>query len=198
MNRTTDAEIRAALKRTILRRHLLSNSARVVDEMGLQHGSGRVDLVVVNALLHGYEIKSDRDKLLRLSGQIQLFSRVFDRITLVVGFTHAAAAMRMVPPWWAVFLTERGPRGAIRFTSLREGNLNPNPCPDAVVRLLWKQEAIELLQVFEQGTPPRYSDSRNAVYGRLIAAVPDYSTLRTAICARLRQRAGWRSVSQLA
>ena len=62
---TNDKIIRAALKGELERLHAGDDKLRIVEEFGIEHGAIRIDIAVVNGLLHGYEIKSDRDTLLR-------------------------------------------------------------------------------------------------------------------------------------
>jgi len=190
-----DSVIRAALKKKVLNHHLKSSSALVIDELGLNHGACRVDIAVVNGKLHGYEIKSDRDTLVRLPEQIRVFNKALDRITLIVGWRHVVSAMRVVPAWWGVSLVERGPRGGIHFTPLRCAQPNPNPDPLALVALLWRGEAVLLLQQFDSAIGIR-NRSRSAIYKRLVDAVPDYSSLRSLVCQQLRMRVDWRPASQ--
>ena len=60
----------------------------IVEELGIRQGAARVDVAVVNGSLHGYEIKSARDTLERLPKQSELYSSVFDTITLVTAENH--------------------------------------------------------------------------------------------------------------
>ena len=180
----SDAEIRVRLRRSLSKHG--SSSSRIVDEFVVANGAGRVDMLVLDTDLHGYEIKSDRDSLRRLPAQIRIFGEVLDRITLVVGWTHAAAAMRVVPEWWAVSLAERGTRGAIRFTRLREGDVNPIQNAHSLVRLLWKDELIELLH--ELGAPRFRQSNRRLLRSELVSLTPSYSWLRSEVCARLTRR----------
>ena len=103
------------------RRHEGEEDVVFMEELGLCRGEVRVDVAVVNSALHGYEIKSDRDSLRRLSNQVVLYGRVLDRATLVVGERHADDASALVPEWWALLrarVTSAGivfdapPRGA--------------------------------------------------------------------------------------
>jgi hypothetical protein len=48
-----------------------------------------------------YEIKSERDDLTRLPGQVAVYGQVLDRATLVVAERHCAAALTLIPDWWA-------------------------------------------------------------------------------------------------
>ena len=78
-----DAEIRPALREHLLRRHASETDTVLIEELGLRRSHVRVDLAVVNGSLHGFEIKSDRDSLRRLARQVDLYSQVLDRATLV-------------------------------------------------------------------------------------------------------------------
>jgi hypothetical protein len=62
---TNDAIIRAALKRYLEGRHAQDDKVRIIEELGISHGSCRIDIAVVNGMIHGYEIKSDQDTLQR-------------------------------------------------------------------------------------------------------------------------------------
>ena len=68
----------------------------MVDELGVCRGQVRIDVAVVNGRFHGYEIKSDRDSLRRLDGQVDLYSKVLDRATIVVGDRHFTEALNTV------------------------------------------------------------------------------------------------------
>lgn len=116
----------------------------LLEELGLCRGLVRIDMVVVNGALHGYEIKSDRDSLRRLAGQAEIYSRVLDRATLVVGDRHRTEAMELVPSWWGVLGIEAG-RCQVRFKLLREGRQNPERHSRSLVELLWLDDAIGLL-----------------------------------------------------
>ena len=65
--------------------HKRDKKVRIIEELGVKHGTARVDIAVVNGIMHGYEIKSDKDTLQRLPRQISTFNPIFDQLTLVVG-----------------------------------------------------------------------------------------------------------------
>src|SRR4051812_44988248 len=121
----TDSEIRKSLHATILRHYHEAPETLVVDELGLRHGSCRADIAVVNGCLLGYEIKSDRDSLMRLKNQISVYDAVFDNITIVVGPRHNAVISRRVPRHWGVMLATLGNRGTIQFETRRCPSVNP-------------------------------------------------------------------------
>src|SRR5918997_712598 len=129
-----DNQLRVALKRKLNARYLNDPETRIIDELGIRHGTARVDIAVVNGALHGFELKSDRDTLNRLPHQSSIYSSVLDRVTLVVGRRHIEKAMPLVPEWWGVHLAHIGPRGGVRFSCVRRARNNPAPDPVASSR----------------------------------------------------------------
>jgi hypothetical protein len=140
-----DSNIRAALRQRLLSHHASENNTVVLEELGLCRGRVRADVAVVNGLIHGYEIKSDRDDFRRLRTQIDIYSRVLDRATLVVGDRLLAEAIDSLPQWWGL-LHARCSSGHVRFKTLRRARQNLDRDPRALVELLWLQDAMALLR----------------------------------------------------
>jgi len=186
-----DQDIRIVLKAELMRRYAKDNNTLVLDEVGIRHGAARIDLVVVNHQLHGYEIKSDRDSLKRLPDQIRAYSSIMDRVTLVVGYRHAFEALKMVPEWWGVRLAETKKRsGTVVLSGARSARNNPKVDLDAAVALLWRGEALAILE--EMGAAGGvHSKRRSEIYKRLVElSDPDF--LRSRIRQQLKQRRCWR------
>jgi hypothetical protein len=139
-----DAEIRAALLKSLHQAHEADPGTTFLQELGLCKGLVRVDVAVVNGVLHGYEIKSDRDTLRSLSTQVALYGRVLDRATLVVGSRHAKMAAASVPEWWEILMI-RFEEGTLAFDVARPGRCNPARDARALVELLWLEESLQLL-----------------------------------------------------
>jgi hypothetical protein len=139
-----DPEIRAALLARLQSCHNDETDVVFLHELGLCRGQVFVDLTVVNGALHGYEIKSDRDSLRRLAGQAELYGRVLDRATLVVGSRHVVDAEDAVPRWWGILVVDSSD-GGIRFRERRRGRKNPSRDCRALAELLWLNFALEML-----------------------------------------------------
>jgi len=166
----------------------------VLDEVGLHHGYSRIDLVVVNGSLHGFEIKSDRDTFRRLSRQAGTYNMVLDFVTLVTGQRHADQALTAAPEWWGIQLAERGRHRGIDFIDVRKPSKNPAPDKLAIAKLLWREEALNFLE--ELGAADGFrSKPRRFIFLRL-AEVADISCLRERVRDRLRLRINWRSGGQ--
>jgi hypothetical protein len=162
----------------------------VLDELGLRHGTCRVDIAVVNGYLHGYEIKSDADTLERLPSQVTIYGAVLDRATLVVGERHVEKAISQIPEWWGIKVATAGPRGGITFENVRPLRTNPSIDPVALAELLWRPEAIEVLR--ERGTPEVMLRKPRGILYQHLAAIVELDELRDIIRQRLKARATWR------
>ncbi|MBS0155843.1 MAG: sce7726 family protein [Nitrospira sp.] len=140
-----DSEIRSVLRSQLSKKYAHTSHTVLIEELGLRRGQVRVDLSVVNGLLHGYEIKSDRDSLRRLNGQVELYGKVFDRATLVVGQRHLAEAIDNVPHWWGILLVCQSAKG-LRLKTVRHPRDNPKKDPRTLVELLWLDDALAMLE----------------------------------------------------
>lgn len=190
-----DPQLRSALKGKVLSRYANDPNTRILDELGLRHGVARIDIAVVNGRLHGFELKSDCDTLKRLPHQIQIFSSVLDKVTLVVGSRHAKEAERMVPEWWGIKVATVGVRGGFDFADIRRAAKNPLQDTMAVCRLLWREEALSLLDELGQARPLRHKP-RAQIYARL-AEVAGLELVLERVRRQLKSRIDWRSDSQL-
>jgi len=61
---------------------------------------------VINGELHGFELKSERDTLARLEDQAELYSQVFDRMTLIIAKRHLEKAVPKIPRWWGIIAAQ--------------------------------------------------------------------------------------------
>ena len=141
----SDPEIRQGLRSLLRKKHSGKPQTVFIEELGISQGRARIDMAVVNGQLHGYEIKSDRDSLRRLPDQVELYSRVVDKATLVVGDRHLAESSILVPEWWGILRVASSVRG-LQFKTVRRGRRNPNVEARSLVELLWRTDAINLLE----------------------------------------------------
>jgi hypothetical protein len=163
--------------------------------MGVWSGSVRVDIAVINGSLGGYEIKSDRDTLCRLPFQQDLYSRVFDTVELIVGRRHVEKATALVPDWWGVTLAtdENGP---VDLTPVRPAESNPTIDAFLVAQLLWKEEAIAVLDGC--GLARGWKSKRaKLVHQHLAASIP-VDELRRHVRAALKNRTEWLKATAIA
>lgn len=182
--------LREALKLRLKIEHAGTPGTLVIEELGLRHGLARIDLAVVNGILHGFEIKSGCDRLTRLPTQARVFSEVLDRVTLVLAERHVVGALQVVPEWWGVVTATCGDDGVV-FSELRKGGTNPAPDQIALAKLLWRDEALAFLNTIGHGTGYA-TKPRAAVYARL-ATVTTRPELRARVRDCFLNRSDWRS-----
>lgn len=188
---TNDRIIRTALRKNLESLHEHDAHSKIFEEFGLTHGLVRADMVVVNGCIHGYELKSDLDTLQRLPEQMRVYNTVFDRMTLVVGKHHINEAIRLIPEWWGVTLAKISEsNGAISLFELRESDVNPKKDSLAIARLLWRGEALNILEELGSAEGVR-SKPREFVYKRLVEILQQ-EDLCDRVRNRLFERTGWR------
>lgn len=185
----SDREVRRALKSNVLREHRRDGNTLVLDEMGLRHGTCRVDIAVVNGSIHGWEIKSDADTLNRLPLQMAVYGEVFDKVTLVVGDKHADKCRDQVPAWWGIKIATVS-NDRIQFTSVRRAGKNTDINPIALAELLWRSEAVAILRAL--GVPETDLRRPRAHLYSCLADAVDRDELRRLVRETLKVRAGWR------
>lgn len=188
-----DADFRATLKHNLLEQHREQPGTTFLEELELRQGETRVDVAVVNGLLHGYEIKSARDTLSRLPQQALSYGLVLDKATLVVAERHLPAALEILPEWWGVEVVTPDEHGHLQIEALHPPQPNPGIDSFHVAELLWRDEALQFLD--ERGFARGYRAKSRAVLHRRIAAVADVDEIRACVRYHLKNRKGWKAVS---
>jgi len=187
---TNDLIIRSALREKLRKLYARDKKLRIIEELGVSHGTARIDIAVVNGIMHGYEIKSDQDTLQRLPEQMNIFNAVFDKVTLVVGKSHLYNAINMIPDWWGIIVAKADQNGSIIFNVIREGENNKEQDSVSVARLLWRNEALKILE--EAGEAHGfYSKPRASIYEKL-STILDQETLSAKVRDAIFFRAEWR------
>lgn len=184
-----DRDVRQALTTNLAVTHKGDPNTLIREELGLEHGQVFVDVAVINGEIHGYELKSERDTLARLPHQVEVYSAVLDRATLVVGGSHLAEALTLIPKWWGVEKATAQPGGGVRLQTLRKARRNPRQQPLSVAKLLWRDEVLEVLEAIGAAKGLR-SKPRKMLYERLVEVMPA-EALRAEVRRVLKSRESW-------
>jgi hypothetical protein len=137
-----DPQIRAALMDWLASD---DPDAIVFHELPLARGNGRADVVAVNGVISGYEIKSERDSLIRLVGQIENYSGVCEFMTVIVAKRHLRHARTTVPRRWGIVVADVG-RTGVELRPIRKPQRNANLDKSALIRLMWRSECSRALR----------------------------------------------------
>lgn len=140
-----DLDIRLALRSYLREATLSGDFSLLVEEMPICQGRTRVDLATVGDTLHGFEIKSQVDTLSRLRSQLHDYGTVFDEITLVIGLKHLTGVMNELPTWCGILLAHRED-GNVTLEPFRRGGPNYHRDPLCLAQLLWREEALAVLE----------------------------------------------------
>jgi len=189
---TYDKMIRSALREKLENYCELDAPIKIIDELGVLHGEARIDLAVIyQGTIHGFEVKSDVDSLSRLPEQMKIYNSVFSKITLVVGKKHIFEAIKIIPEWWGISMAKiANADKTVLLYEIRKADLNPAQDSVSVARLLWKDEAISMLEDIDEASGVR-SKTRALIYKK-IAEVFDRTTLNTKVNEYLCAREDWR------
>lgn len=188
--KTRDIDIRNKLHNEFKTKYLREPNTIIVDELGLCQGDARIDIAIVNGHLHGFEIKSESDTLERLPSQIKIYSRVMDKVTIVTGENHVEKVSNLVPDWWGIKVVIHN-KNSFNFKSIKRPKQNKNVDPFALVQLLWKEEALGILEHFALDKGVR-SKSRVEMWERLVNNL-SIDELKYHVRETLKSRKGWRA-----
>lgn len=180
MSTLDDRAIRSAFKTYLYR----SKKETLVDEIDLIRGKSRVDLIHFGSFITGYEIKSDRDSLVRLSTQADTYNRSLEKIVLICGSKHLENLFDLLPPWWGVIGAKMTGRKVV-FKELRAPQVSPFFNHTNLLDLLWKAELEFILANygFEKVTHKTRFELKN-----MIKCVAPYYELKGQILNLLNQR----------
>ena len=145
MDHLSESDIRKIL-RTFARRLTTGESdALLVEEVAVDGGRNRIDMLYFGDSTIGVEIKSARDDLSRLPAQAASFGQYFDYLILVADGKQVNRATEILPSWWGIFEISKHD-GRTRLIKIREPERNSNAKSEHLLELLWKCELFSLLE----------------------------------------------------
>jgi len=140
-----DRDIRTALRKKYLQQYYRDPNAKVVEELALFANRARIDIAVINGHLVGYEIKSDRDTIVRLPDQMAVYGQIFDKITVISGPKHVGKLLEFLPNYCGLFVAE--PKNyEIELTTIIKPTQSTEQSGFMLASLLWHEEACLLLK----------------------------------------------------
>ena len=189
----TDPEIRHLLFARLTRRKSFSEN-QLCEEVPIQNGLTRADVVFCGSRLECFEIKSHRDTLKRLFSQGWQYEQSFDRVTLVCATKHLNKAFGIIPKWWGVLEVS----GSGQLHTVRTAQSNPHVNISGMADLLENQDARAILQ--QSGITKGIGRMHHEQLRKTIAEHLTLSQLREATKKALTQRqlSRWRPSEQVA
>lgn len=184
-----DSDIRKLLHPYLERKNKKYKDTIILDELDLCSGLSRIDIVVINGVIHGYEIKSEEDTLTRLPSQICYYNKSLEKITIATNKLHIEKIRKLVPEWWGlIIINERDKQKKI--SELRQARANPLIDNLSLLHILWKNELIYIADKYEIKISP-HSNKRKL--RESIANALDTSILSYEVRSAVKSRQNWRS-----
>jgi len=180
-----DRDLRSSLRQTLRLSHGGEPNTAIIDELAIRRNGARIDVALVNGVLHGFELKSDLDTLNRLPDQVPAYNDVCDHVTLVVGERHVLNALELVPDWWGIKVARQGV-ASIAFRDLKLPRTNPHPRPTAVAQLLRRDEVLRIL--FDVGIFPGSDTASRMQLCLLLSEALEFRSLADKVRCSIRAR----------
>jgi hypothetical protein len=171
----------------------LENKSKLIEELDLNLGKARVDLIQFGDFVTGYEIKSDKDTLSRLKTQSAIYNHSLEKIVLITGEKLIASALETTPPWWGITLA-RFRNNKIQFKKIRNAKLNPFFDPTSLLDLLWKDELIGILKNYK--VPGTLKNKTKYELKSKLATIAPYAELKLQATFALKSRKPHKAVPQ--
>lgn len=185
-----DIDIRKTLLKSFQKQYRNDTDTLIISELGLCQGNARIDLAIINGSIHGYEIKSEKDTLIRLSGQQDIYNKVLDFVTVVASSRHLSKIEKLVPNWWGI-VEAKYKNNKSTIVEVRPCKENATVDPSALVQLLWRDEALDILKKrnLHKGIA---SKPRHIIWSRIVECLP-LDELRFMVTEKIKSRQYWRS-----
>jgi hypothetical protein len=108
-----------------------------------------------------------------------------------VGENHFLGALYIIPEWWGVILAKKDDYDTTNLFNIRDAQLNVCQEASAVAQLLWRKEAIDLLESIGKAKGVR-SKNRQIIFNRLSSEM-NLEALLQAVRNTLLSRSDWRA-----
>lgn len=187
MELLNDSRVRELLLAELNEKYANCTDTRIINELGLDFGAARVDVAVVNGIMHGYEIKSDLDTLYRLPRQLEYYNRAFERMTIVVSRKYLDEVKEIVPDWWGIKTISRDKK---RLINIRKGRKVCHQDPSLIIKLLWKKELEGLVDFL--GLPKDLKKVRKKQLLKILMEEADFKIIRMYVYSILKKRNNWK------
>jgi hypothetical protein len=157
-----------------------------VEELGICEHSARVDLAVLGSSFHGYEIKGETDSLSRLNAQLEFYSQVFDRVTLVIAEKFLSPLHKKLPRWCGIVVATRSSSAEIELEERRDPIPHRHVMSSSLVQLLWRDEALDILIRLGKSLDLRRK-SRAVLWQELVDSLTVEQLRAEIVCAMLKR-----------
>ena len=138
-----EKEIKYLLLNHFIQTDFIDYSSLVLSEMNLSAKSRRIDLAVIkNRRLIGIEIKSEKDSLDRLPGQVEEYRKYFDKVVLVVASKFVSSVLSLCKDDVAVWEATK-----FGVKCIRRGRINNSVKKENYFDLMTRREICVIAKI---------------------------------------------------
>ncbi len=183
-----DLDIRKVLHSHLKKENKSIKDTIIIDELDLCSGLSRVDVAVINGVIHGYEIKSEVDTLKRLPLQMNYYNKSLEKISIATNHLHLMEIRKVVPRWWGLILIDNDKKRTL--TEIRKAKKNPSVEGKSLLQLLWKDELFFITQKYNVDVT---KSSNKKKLQETIAEKLELNEISQEVRSILKSRQNWRS-----
>lgn len=170
----------AITKKLLLGRHSLKTASLVTE---FRVDNCKADVAIFNGTSTAYEIKSERDSLGRLQGQIDTYKKFFSKVYVITGENHLGEILTTTPSDVGVLLLNN----RFGISTIREIKDTPERVsPETIFEAIQLRESMEILRCFGI-TPPEVANTEIRTACREIFKLLDPATTHTHMVNVLRK-----------
>ncbi|PDZ36597.1 MULTISPECIES: sce7726 family protein [Bacillus cereus group] len=183
-----DIHLRDLLLKELYEEHKSDPNTRIINELGIDFGASRIDVAVVNGIIHGFEIKSECDTLNRLPRQMEYYNKLFERMTIVIAPKYFEEVKGTVPKWWGIKVVNRSGN---KLITKRKGRKKTSQELEILLKLLWKEELESLIDIL--GYPKKNKRLKKTEILDLLMQEKDILSIKNFVYDSLKNRQNWRN-----
>ena len=117
------------IRRALLGELSKDKELEIYQEFVLPSSKARADIVTVGEIFTGYEIKSDKDSLQRLSTQIPEYDVYLEKNYIVVGEKYSSKIKDYIPEYWGIIVVSEDKddnnNHQLKIKTVRKAKKNP-------------------------------------------------------------------------
>jgi len=137
-----DSQIRPQLI-NFLSKKIKKTNSKIIEELTVNNGFARADVVALDDKMHCFEIKGETDCVERILHQGKFYNNSFNTITLVTTENHLNKAFEISPDFWGIIVASNK-NEVVQFKEIRKPLKNPDFIKEDALSVLWKSE-LEIL-----------------------------------------------------
>jgi len=156
-----EADYKITTIKWLIEKGYVDSDAVLINELPVDNFNRRADLVVANGKLHAFEIKSDADSLIRLSGQIETYLSFFDKVTVVCSPKYTKKALMTLPKEVQILQLNIDSKNNKIIKMVQRGKVNKIKCP--VHFLSFVEKKVLLSELKKKGLVYNTHENRRTI-----------------------------------